>query len=149
MNNNKNERQLLSVEDFAEEGFITKTLLVSEDQIIEGKLNLMIKATMAETPPIFSIRLLKNVTYSENAYLETVKVTNGQLLSFADHQIEIKMTPETVVSFTLPNNGGLVYLNDVLIDEGIPRKIARRDHKLTVFAEDHLHQKDYSLSIIE
>lgn len=149
LNNNKNERQLLSVEDFAEEGFITKTLLVSEDQIIEGKLNLMIKATMAETPPIFSIRLLKNVTYSENAYLETVKVTNGQLLSFADHQIEIKMTPETVVSFTLPNNGGLVYLNDVLIDEGIPRKIARGDHKLTVFAEDHLHQKDYSLSIIE
>ncbi|AZP03525.1 glycoside hydrolase family 127 protein [Jeotgalibaca ciconiae] len=147
---NEQKQYTITVDTFAEEGFITKRIDLDKADFKKRFIKLTFKG-QEESPRLFGIKFLKDIDFSSQAELKNIEVLNGAYQQTSDPEGEYIITTDrdyAEVKFETADENGLVYLNDTLIDDTQSRKLDKtKRYKLTVYASNHISKKEYFLLV--
>lgn len=92
--------------------------------------------------------------YDKNAGITKMEPSEGRMKNTGNHYtIQIPKNSEKVtVNFTLTDTSGLLYIDDILVNEAKPQvfnvKEGTNSYKLKAFAQDHTTSVEYELDIV-
>lgn len=147
---NEQKQYTITVDTFAEEGFITKRIDLDKADFEKEFIKLTFQG-QEESPRLFGITFLKDIDFSSQAELKNIEVLNGAYQQASGLEGEYIITTDqdyAEVKFETADESGLVYLNETLIDDTQSRKLNKTErYKLTVYASNHISKKEYFLLV--